>query len=224
MSHDIYATKGVEYLITLGYLLLLVWFWRYLGRTQPSPRTATLLRDRVVGWFAIPRNLFFDRGHSWLAPRRGGVVRLGLDDFANKLIGTADALDLPAVGDTLEAGKPGWSLLVHGRNVDFRSPVSGKVVAVNDGIAAAPHLAVDDPYGEGWLIEVKVPRRRAALRTMLRGGAARAWLDRAALRLQDRLDGGLGVVLQDGGVPVPGMARRLDHDRWHEIVAELLHP
>jgi len=222
---DIYSTKGLEYLITITYLVLLVGFWRYLMRERPvgsAARLAARLQDRVAGWFDVPHGLFFHGGHTWVGRKRANVVRVGMDDFANKLVGTADELDLPAVGDQLTSGQAGWALRLHGRSIDVRSPVSGKVVAVNDAVARAPHLAVDDPYGDGWLLEVRVPRRRSVLRRLLSGADARAWMEQTADRLRERLGGELGVVLQDGGVPVPGMARRLDHDRWHEIVADFL--
>ncbi len=101
-------------------------------------------------------------------------------------------------------------------------PVRGEVVAVNEELLESPHLISDDPYGRGWLMKVRVPRMRPALRNLLSGSLAKAWIDDTMEVLQQRMSGSLGVVLQDGGLPVSGFARELSPEAWDEVVAEFL--
>lgn len=221
------ATKGIEYLMAIGYLLLLIPFWRMIAR-EPGGRLARGLARAAApiaamrSWFALPAGLFFHRGHTWAAPDGDSVFRVGLDDFAQRLVGRADAVELPAAGARVEAGAVGMTLRAGGRAVKLLSPVGGEVVATNPAVARDAGLLCDDPYGEGWLMKVKVPRAASALSNLVSGKAARAWMDEAAESLSALMGPKLGPVLQDGGVPVPGFARELSPESWDRIAEELL--
>jgi hypothetical protein len=71
-------------------------------------------------------------------------------------------------------------------------------------------------------MKVRVPRMRTALRNLMSGSLAGAWIDDTMNVLQQRMDGSLGVVLQDGGLPVSGFARELSPEAWDEVVEEFL--
>ena len=103
-------------------------------------------------------------------------------------------------------------------------PVRGEVVVVNEELLKSPQLVSDDPYGQGWLMKVRVPRVQPALRNLLSGNLATAWVDDTMEVLQQRMSGNesLGVVLQDGGLPVSGFARELSPEAWDEVVTEFL--
>jgi glycine cleavage system H lipoate-binding protein len=221
---EIYATKGAEYLLVIAYLLLLILFAWFARATAPR-RALAAAPARALGlggWFAVPEDLHFHRGHTWARDEGGGVLRVGIDDFAAKLLGRAEALRLPASGSRLEQGDAGWRMDVDGRGLELLSPVGGEVLEVNEEAVRAPERVSDDPYGDGWLLKVRSSRPAAALKNLLPGRLARAWTDQAAARLNTLMGGELGVVLQDGGVPVPGFARHLAGERWHEMAAELL--
>ena len=221
---DIYATKGAEYLLVIGYLLLLILYGWFLRATAPRRALATVPARGLGlgGWFAVPEDLHFHRGHTWARDEGGGVLRVGVDDFAAKLLGRPEAVRLPASGSRLEQGDAGWWLQVGGRGLGLLSPVDGEVLEVNEEAVRDPERVVDDPYGDGWLLRVRSSRPVAALKNLLPGRLARAWTDEAAARLNAWMGGDLGVVLQDGGVPLPGFGRQLAGERWHEMAAELL--
>ena len=92
--------------------------------------------------------------------------------------------------------------------------------------SATPRLLNDDPYGKGWLFEVRSPRLKSNLKNLLSGGLARSWMERAGAALRGRIaiasGGELGVVLQDGGLPVAGIARELSPDGWEEVARDFL--
>ena len=231
---DFLPTKGIEYLMVIGYLLVLIPFWMVLQggrRRQPAAAaTRTLRRSTVVpglrGWFRVPEGVHFHQGHTWAVPEGGGVFKVGLDDFAQRLVGPPDRLRLPEVGAALEEGERGWSLGVGDRTVDLLSPIRGEVVALNAEAIDNPALVSDDPYGSGWLMKVKAPRPDAALKNLLPWRLARAWMEDAADRLSAAMSPPLGAelgrVLQDGGIPVAGLARQIDPEHWDRLAAELL--
>jgi glycine cleavage system H lipoate-binding protein len=222
---DIFATKGIEYLMVIGFLMMLVVFWRALVR---SPRTVTaqVPGARPTGpqaWFDLAEGLFYHQGHTWAAPEDDGVVRVGLDDFAQKLVGVAQRIDVPGIGSRVEQGERGVKLNVDTKSIDLLSPVGGEVLAINEEVLRSPGLINEDPYGKGWLFKVRVPRLSANLRNLLSGRLARLWMDGNVRSLKRRMEGELGPVLQDGGVPVIGIAKDLDPDEWEEIAADFLH-
>jgi len=226
---DFLPTKGIEYLLVLGYLALLIPFWAILwgrdGREAAAPVPAVrraAAASGLRGWFQIPEGLYYHPGHTWAIPEDGGVFRVGLDDFARKLVGPPDAVRLPEPGTTLEQGERAWSLDAGGRSVALLSPVQGRVIEVNPEVLGDPALVSDDPYGRGWLLKVKAARPHTTLRNLLPWRSAAAWMEDAAHALSARLSPELGTVLQDGGVPVAGLAREIDPERWDRFAAELL--
>ena len=222
---DIFATKGIEYLMVIGFLMMLVIFWRVLART-PRAIAAPAHGARQTGpgaWFEFADGLFYHQGHTWAVPEDDQVARVGLDDFAQKLVGVAQRVNVPGVGSRVEQGEKGVQLIVDTKSIDVLSPVGGEVLAVNDEVLRSPGLINDDPYGKGWLFKVRVPRMTANLRNLLTGRPARMWMDGTVTSLKRRMEGELGPVLQDGGLPVTGIAKDLSPDQWEEIAADFLH-
>jgi glycine cleavage system H lipoate-binding protein len=212
---DIFATKGIEYVIVMAFLAAFIYFSRYLAH-RPAPETeggGTV----PAGNFRVPEGLFFHQGHGWLRPEPGSVGVVGLDDFAQKLVGKVDSVEMPAPGTRLAQGDVAWNLVVGSVKIPMLSPVDGEVVAVNPEILRSPAILSQDPYGKGWLFKVKSPRIAADTRNLLSGKLARSWMENALENLRPINPENLGPVLQDGGSPVEGLARILGGNRWDEL-------
>jgi glycine cleavage system H protein len=226
MEHDflsIYSAKSFEYLLAIGYLLLFIPFWRYVqgGRRQeeavaakatsharPSARHA----GATAGWFQVPAGVHLHPGHTWARLESDGLVAVGADDFAHKLVGAAK-VGLPALGAHVAQGEPAFDLGDGEKDVPMLSPIDGTVVAVNAALRDETD-GLGDPYGRGWLFKVKAPRLAANLRQLLTDGPARRYMEEAESQIALRLAPELGAVLQDGGAPVHGIARALAGDDW----------
>jgi glycine cleavage system H lipoate-binding protein len=220
---DQFATKGIEYLLVISFLVALVMFWRFLnvpGRSAPKKSFANA--GAPNRWFAVPEEVYYHPGHSWVLPEGGKVVRIGVDDFAQKLLGKPAELKLPEVGSTVEQGTPGWGVEVDSKSFDFLSPVDGVVVSRNEAVLRSPGLVNSDPYGEGWLLEIKTTRMKPNIKNLLRGGLAEAWMGANENALFQYMPKELGVVMQDGGIPVTGIARALSENEWEGIAKEFL--
>ncbi|MEW6749625.1 MAG: glycine cleavage system protein H [Candidatus Latescibacterota bacterium] len=220
---DLFATKGAEYLLVLGFLALLVFYWRVLNRpARPAQIPAPVPAAGGAGWFEVRNGVFYHPGHTWAMPLQGSTVRIGLDDFAQKLLGTPERVSLPQPGTALGQGEQALNLTIGSRAIPLLSPVDGEVVAVNEEVVRSPELVNRDPYGQGWLVEVRGPRVKANLKGLLSGRLALSWMEATAEGLRRRISGELGLAMQDGGVPVSGMAQSLSADHWEEVAADFL--
>jgi glycine cleavage system H lipoate-binding protein len=222
MQGDIFATKGAEYLIVIAYLILLVVMVRLLTPRVTRAAGAKARRPGVLAapWFALADGYRFHQGHTWASDGADELVTVGLDDFAARLIGPPDGIQLPAVGTVVRQGERGWLVRGGDRVLPMLSPVDGTVVAVNDAVVEAPGLAAEDPYGRGWLLKVRLPGRRTALRNLLSGELALAWMRQTVERVRRLPVGELGVVMPDGGVPVRGFGRALGPEEWGAVARE----
>ena len=102
---DLFATKGIEYLVVIGFLVALGLFWRLLrspatfaGAPGPAPP------GTGSGWFALAPERSYHPGHAWVRPG-AGLATVGIDDFARKLIGPATEVELPLPGARLGQGE-----------------------------------------------------------------------------------------------------------------------
>lgn len=219
---DIFATKGVEYILVISVLLLFVPFWRLVSRPARAVyEAAGSIVPAISEWFNFPEErVYYHQGHSWAMPEGGDVVKVGIDDFAQKMVGKIDGIKLPKVGTEVTQGEKGWSLQVGSKKIDMLSPVDGKVVGINESLLKSPGSLNDDPYGRSWLMKVEAPGISANLKNLLTGKLARKWMEGVRENLLTRMNYNLGAVYQDGGVPVDGIARNLDRNKWAEIVEE----
>ena len=223
---DIFATKHIEYLLVVGFLLIFVVFWRFLSRPAKRVFEAAERFIPVVNeWFSLPEEIYYHLGHSWAVPEGKNVVKVGINDFAQKLVGKIDAIQVPSLGSTIRQGDKGWTLEVDSKPIDMLSPVDGKVIAINEELVRSPENINKDPY-ESWLMKVETPRFSVNKKQLLSGTLAIKWIEDVRENLLSRMNYDLGLVYQDGGLLVEGMARNLDRDKWDEIAKDffLTHP
>ncbi len=219
---DIFATKGIEYLVIIAVLATFVVFWKFLKMPAEAVYQGVANTLSAIGdWFTMPsQGLFFHQGHSWAKPEDGNILKVGMDDFAQKMLGRIDSIKLPQVGTELSQGEKGWSVQVGSKLIDMLSPVDGKIVAVNEALLKSPGVINSDPYGQSWLIKVHSPRASSNLKNLLTGDLARKWMDGVRDSLLARGNYSLGALSQDGGVPVDGIARNMDPENWDTVVKD----
>ncbi len=103
----------------------------------------------------IPQHLLYSKDHEWVAIQ-DGKVRVGITDYAQDQLGDVVYVDLPKVGDQVEAGSS-FSEVESTKSVsELYAPVSGKIIAVNDELEKEPERINQDPYGQGWVVELEV--------------------------------------------------------------------
>ena len=104
----------------------------------------------------IPDSLKYTKEHEWVSESSPTLIRMGITDFAQGALGDIVYVQLPKVGDVVVADKVCGEVESTKSVSEIFSPVSGTIVAVNDGLNQAPELLNSDPYGQGWLAEIEV--------------------------------------------------------------------
>jgi glycine cleavage system H lipoate-binding protein len=213
-------------LFTFATFLLIDYFH---GRKQvvaqpalPTAKPAALpgLVPRLVGGFQVRENLRYHPGHTWALSESPNMVRVGMDDFACKLVGKIESITLPQRGRWIRQGQKVWTIFRDGKSVDMVSPIEGTVADVNEAVLQDPELARKDPYGEGWLLAVHSPDAKTNFRNLLGGTVARRWTEEAALQLQKKMPITLGALAQDGGVAMDNLTAHLSDQDWAELAKE----
>ena len=104
----------------------------------------------------VPSELLYTSEHEWVRRTGDDTVRVGITDFAQSALGDVVFVQLPAVGDVVTVGEAFGEVESTKSVSDLYAPVSAKVVAVNGDLEGSPDLVNSDPYGEGWLVDLRV--------------------------------------------------------------------
>jgi len=226
-----YATKGFEYLLILGFLAVFTLFYLYFTSSRFEKSTAVISSalDTLVDWFRVPDQVLFHQGHTWAQPEESAsnFVKVGMDDFALKMAGPMGLRNNPTVGTLIRQGERIWSLQDGEKSVDMLAPVSGLVIEVN--IALLADLETDtkkigalesDPYETGWILKVKPENFERDRKGLLSGVLARKWMEEVAKQLRLKMSPELGAVMQDGGAPLAGMAKNINKEEWDLLLKD----
>ena len=108
---------------------------------------------------SLPTDYLYSAEHEWVNStdvKPGDVVRVGITQYAADQLGEIVYVELPEVGTEAEAGDPCGEVESTKSVSDIYAPVSGEIVAVNEDLEDSAAIINDDPYGEGWIYEVRV--------------------------------------------------------------------
>lgn len=103
--------------------------------------------------FEVPDELRYLESHEWTTTD-SDTVRIGVSDFAQDELGDVVFVELPEVGDEITGGEPFGVVESIKAVSDLYAPISGEVVAINEELFDRPELVNEDPYGDGWMLEV----------------------------------------------------------------------
>ncbi len=104
----------------------------------------------------VPSELKYTKDHEWLCACDEGTATIGITDYAQNSLGDVTFVELPQVGTSLAAGDSLGVVESVKAASDVYMPVSGEVIAVNEALADSPDLVNSDPYGQGWLVKVRL--------------------------------------------------------------------
>jgi glycine cleavage system H protein len=189
-----------------------------------------LVPSEALAHMSAPANLFLDGGHTWVEVRPSGSATIGLDGFAQKLIGRIDDVVLPEVGKEIRRGDMLFAVKQDKHRAAFASPVDGVVMSVDKELPWHPEIIQSDPYKEGWVCSLKPSNLAKNLKQLLTADEARDWLKNEAERFQEFLAAQplekmqLGHVLQDGGRLIGGVLEFADDGTWKQFNEMFLRP
>lgn len=176
----------------------------------------------TVRGFRLEPDCYYHPKHVWVAPspEDGDEARIGIDDFAARLIGTIARASVPGEGMPVKENTVSFLLHPGERTVRLVAPASGSVRAVNPRVTADPSLINRDPYGEGWIFSIR-PEGHAA-EGLYHGNVARQWLESEVERLQWIFASDLGMTATDGGEALADISDRLTDARWARVIRQFL--
>jgi glycine cleavage system H protein len=103
-----------------------------------------------------PEDLKYTEEHEWVSQRAPGAIRIGITEYAQDQLGDVVYVQLPEVGQRIDAGNPVGEVESTKSVSEIFAPVSGTVTAVNESLTEQPELINSDPYGEGWMFDVEL--------------------------------------------------------------------
>lgn len=166
--------------------------------------------------FQIKRGLYYTPSHLWLRPELNGI-RIGLDDFARKLLGSFTGIELPLRGALLKKGEEAFTLICGGKSVSLLAPFDGRVIDIHESLINDLEPLNTDPYNEGWLMVIHSLTEQP-IKGALFGEEARKWLEEDIERLHRVLGTEVGIGLTDGGTLIHNLHSRLNENQWNHII------
>ncbi|MBN1339879.1 MAG: glycine cleavage system protein H [Bacteroidales bacterium] len=224
--HDIFATKGIEYLVIIAFLILLVPFWVLMNKkSQIKARIQQSIGALTAGILRIPQGIFYSKTHTWAFMEKSGAAKIGLDDFLLQVVGNVRISSLKTNGEHLKKGDLLAEIDQNGKRLKVLSPLSGEIISTNKLVLESPGLLNQDPYDRGWLYAIKPADWKAETASFLMAGAATNWLHKEIERLKDFLAVSLGkhshepslMALQEGGELRRNVLAELDGDVWKDF-------
>lgn len=177
---------------------------------------------------SVPDGVFFHPGHSWAVISTDGKVRVGLDDFVNKLVGGIDTVEVRKTGTRVKQGEPLITIRKGNRVAEIAAPVDGVVEAMNATVTKNPKSLRVDPYKSGWVCALTPTNLKENLTNLNIADSAKEWARQEVDRLIRFLTGAtyenklVGQTLQDGGAPVEGVLEYMSEDAWSRFKEEFL--
>ena len=160
---------------------------------------------------AYPDDRYYHRGHTWVKPQSDGTVTIGLDDFADHLLGTPENVVMPEVDQEFDVNQIAWRMQKNGKEILVRCPIEGKVTAIGGPneecyLRVRPRLDLQDPL---------------TLRHLLRGPEVHGWLSRELERLQLQLRApNTPAALADGGALLPDLMDTVPEGDWDTVLSD----
>ena len=170
------------------------------------------------GEFSIPGGVLVSTGHCWVSLAEDGTAKIGLDDFAKKLLGSVDSINFPNVGMNVEAGQALFSVNQSHRRVRFCAPLSGKVVNINEDLSKDCSKLEEMSYGDNWICIIEGNDLDAELPQLKIGKSAVAFFQEDIDRFQAFVQEANNREDSDPAPLFIGAIEKMDDARWETTV------
>jgi glycine cleavage system H lipoate-binding protein len=190
------------------------------------PTASQISTDRIL----LPKGFFISKAHTWVELTFAGDARIGVDDFAQKIIGTIERIEVAPLGSEVKKGDTLLKVSHGNRMLSIPSPLTGKVLTVNDSLLASPNRLHQDPYVAGWVAVVAPNNISSELHFLAIADEAAKWLRKEVSRFRDfiKVQSQIGVpapagaTMLDGGAPLNGVLEQFNENTWNAFQQEFL--
>jgi glycine cleavage system H protein len=231
--NNIFDTKGIEYLVIIAFLLLLIPFWLALNRKvtikEQIQKALGVLSASIL---KIPQGIFYSKNHTWTYLEKSGVAKVGLDDLLLHITGSVKIQQMINSGENIKKGDKLAEIDQNGKSLSIFSPISGKVLDSNHILNVDHELLNQDPYGKGWLFEIKPTNWVVEIPACFLAEEATDWFKKELDRYKDFLAVNMSkyssetsfATLQDGGELIDNSLAELPEEMWTDFQKEFLNP
>ena len=228
---DIFATKGIEYLIIIAFLALLIPFWMLLNRrvktTRQNQKSKGILTANSL---QVPQGIFFSRYHTWTHLEKSGNAKVGLDDLLLHITGEVKFSHLKKSGDKVRKGDLVAQIEKEGKLLKIFVPISGEIMETNPVLTESPELLIEDAYIKGWMYKIKPISWVADTNSYFLAEDATSWSIQELDRFKGFLTESIGkylpepsnVILQDGGELIDQPLSELPNEVWEDFQQDFL--
>ena len=229
--NNIFETKGIEYLIIIGFLLLIIPFWIFINKQAAVKakikRAVGILSESIL---RIPKGLFYSKNHTWAHLQKSGNAIVGLDDFLLHITGEVRFKNLKVQGDFIQKGEIMAEVMQDGKTLQITSPLSGEIFGLNSLLNKNPSLLNEDPYGEGWLYSIRPTAWIRDTSSYFLADEAVAWSKKELLKFRDFMAESMKkqspetamLILQDGGELCDRPLSELPEAVWQDFQKSFL--
>ena len=186
-------------------------------QAEPLPVKAQI---HVAG-FELAEDTYYHEGHTWARPEYGGRVRVGLDDFAQKLMGSLSRVEIPGIGREVKQGEVGFQIRFNGETAQVLSPIDGIVSHINNQLLDHPELVNESPYEEAWVFIVEPTKLRKNLKGLYYGEEAQRYVSEEREKLFAMANEDLRIAA-DGGESVKDIFSELKKENRIKFIKTFL--
>jgi glycine cleavage system H protein len=229
--HNIFETKGQEYLVIIVFLLLLIPFWLFLfKREKLKSGMKRILAYLSFDNLRIPKGVFFGKNHTWAFMERNGSVSMGIDDFLIQTLGVERVDGILKEGTQLNKGDLLAEIGSNEKKLKIYSPISGTITETNREIIENPDIMSDDPYIDGWMVKVNPSNWTQDTQQLLLKDDSINWEKNEFSRFKDFIVRSVNkysfepdaLILQDGGEIAGRTLEDLPIEIWTDFQKEFL--
>ncbi|MCF8239954.1 MAG: response regulator [Melioribacteraceae bacterium] len=190
---------------------------------KPRVHVAHLSEPESIGKgeFAIPGGVFISDTHTWASVEQDGTVKVGLDDFAKKLIGSINKIDFPNLGMKVQKGQILFSIKQGQKTIPFKSPISGSITKINQTLNEDLEVLDISPYDKNWICVIDADQLDIELHELKIGKTAVALyqedIDYCIAELKKLLSGDQ----KETNEIYIGALQMLEDKNWNALISDL---
>jgi glycine cleavage system H lipoate-binding protein len=174
-------------------------------------------RQKKIRGFTFRDDVYYLPNHIWIAIE-GEIVKVGIDDFAARLIGNIKKVDF-SENTIISKHEKCWQIGEDKRSIAMSLPFDGEVIEKNEAVEATPSIVHKDPYNRGWLLKLKLSKD---LGNMMKGSDAEKWLEKEFEKLHQEIETDAKITISDGGEVIDNISERLNDNEWQKIITRFI--
>jgi glycine cleavage system H lipoate-binding protein len=174
--------------------------------------------------FRVPQGYYVHRGHGWVKLEEDASVRVGIDEFALRVLGPLDRIEAPLLGKEVEQGRADIRLSRGKHQAKVLSPVSGIVTAINPKLREEGYMANQNPYSEGWVMSVHPKDLRMDLKNLIINTETGDFIGGEVERLYGVIEEVGGPLATDGGYLGSDIYGHMPELGWDRLTKMFLSP